>query len=134
MGRTPEEHYGHKNVIFKGLQDNEVPARPIGAAGMATDALRAGVIRMSPLIAFADFTNRQRYYNFIEFMREIRGVPQCPAGVNSRDLPVGCYESAAAPRELFDKLDQWGFDTIVIPHGNTWGFYSPPGTSWELPQ
>src|SRR5574337_527133 len=46
MGRTPEEHYGHKNVIFKGLQDNEVPARPIGAAGMATDALRGGAIRM----------------------------------------------------------------------------------------
>jgi len=131
MGRTPEEHYGHKNVIFKGLQDNEVPARPIGAAGMATDALRAGVIRMSPLIALADFPNRQRYYNFIEFMREIRGVPPCPTGLNSRDLPVGCYESAATPRELFDKLDQWGFDTIVIPHGNSWGLYSPPGTSWD---
>jgi hypothetical protein len=131
MGRTPEEHYGHKNVIFNGLHNNEVPARPIGAAGMATDALRAGVIRMSPLIALADFPNRQRYYNFIEFMREIRGVPSCPAGVNSRDLPVGCYESAATPRDLFDKLDQWGFDTIVIPHGNSWGFYSPPGTSWD---
>ena len=131
MGRTPEEHYGHKNVIFKGLQDNEVPARPIGAAGMATDALRGGAIQMSPLIALTDFPNRQRYYNFIEFMREIRGVPFCPAGVNSRDLPVGCYESASTPRELFDKLDQWGFDSIVIPHGNTWGFYSPPGTSWD---
>lgn len=131
MGRTPEDHYGHKNVIFKGLRDNEVPARPIGAAGMATDALRGGAMRMSPLIALADFANRQRYYNYIEFMREVRGVPTCPPDVNSRELPAGCYESAATPRELFDKLDQWGFDSIVIPHGNTWGFYSPPGTSWD---
>ena len=66
-----------------------------------------------------------------QFMQEVRDVPLCPPGVNSRDLPNDCYESAATPRELFDKLDQWGFDTIVIPHGNTWGFYSPPGITWD---
>ena len=64
-------------------------------------------------------------------MQEVRDVPACAEGVNSRELPPDCYESAATPRELFDKLDQWGFDTIVIPHGNTWGFYSPPGITWD---
>jgi len=131
VGRTPEEHYGHKNVIFKGLADNEVPARVIGAAGIATDGLRGSVGQMSAIVPLLDFPNRQRYFNFIQFMQEVRDVPLCPTGVNSRELPANCYESATTPRDLFDKLDQWGFDTIVIPHGNTWGYYSPPGITWD---
>ena len=31
VGLTPEEHYGHRCVIFKGLGDDELPARAIGA-------------------------------------------------------------------------------------------------------
>jgi hypothetical protein len=131
VGATPAEHYGHKNVIFRGLEDDQVPARAIGAAGIATDGLRGSVGGMSPLVGLLDFPNRQRYFNFVKFMQEVRAVPSCPTGVSSRDLPTDCYESAATPRDLFDKLDQWGFDTIVIPHGNTWGFYSPPGTTWD---
>jgi len=132
VGRTAAEHYGHKNVIFRGLEDAEVPARTIAAAGLATEGLRSAAgQQMSPLAALADFPNRQRYYNFLRFDQEVRDVPSCPPGVDSRELPADCFESAATPRELFDKLDQWGFDTIVIPHGNTWGFYSPPGITWD---
>lgn len=131
VGATPQDHYGHKNVIFKGLGDDEVPTRPIAAAGIASDGLRSSVGQMPTLLPLLDFPNRQRYYNFIEFMDEVRRVPDCPRGVNSRDLPPDCYDSAATPADLFEKLDQWGFDTIVIPHGNTWGFYSPPGTTWD---
>ena len=131
VGQTAADHYGHKNVIFEGLADDQVPARVIGAAGLATDALRGSVGKMSPIVPLLDFPRRQRYYDFIEFMKEVRDVPLCPHGVSSRDLPKDCYESAATPRELFDKLDQWGFDTIVIPHGNTWGYYSPPGITWD---
>jgi len=131
VGRTPADHYGHKNVIFRDLEDNQVPSRVIGAAGIATDGLRGSIGRMSPLIGLLDFPNRQLYYNFVQFMQEVRDVPLCPPGVSSRDLPKDCYESAATPRELFDKLDQWGFDTMVIPHGNTWGLYSPPGITWD---
>ncbi len=131
VGQTPAEHYGHKNVIFSGLKEDEVPTRPIGAGGMATDALRSSVGGMSPMAAIADFPLRQRYYNFMHFMKEIRDTPVCAAGVGERELPDDCYDSAATPKELFDKLDQWGFDSIVIPHGNTWGFYSPPGITWD---
>ena len=27
--------------------------------------------------------------------------------------------------------DQWNIDTIVIPHGTSWGFYTPPGTTLD---
>ncbi len=131
VGRTPADHYGHKNVIFHDLEDNQVPTRVIGAAGIATDGLRGSVGHMPALLPLLDFPNRQLYYNFMQFMQEVRDVPLCAPGVSSRDLPNDCYESAATPRELFDKLDQWGFDTMVIPHGNTWGLYSPPGITWD---
>ena len=49
-----------------------VPARPIGAAGLATDALRNAGTRIPRLLPFADFENRQRYWNFIDLPRRDR--------------------------------------------------------------
>ena len=131
VGLTPDEHYGHKNVVLRKIEDAEVPARPIAAGGIATDALRNAGSRVPRTLPFADFENRQRYWNFIQFVQEIGAVPQCAEGVSSKDLPADCYESAATPAELFRKLGEWGGEAIVIPHGNTWGFYSPPGISWD---
>ncbi|HPG25839.1 MAG TPA: DUF3604 domain-containing protein, partial [Myxococcota bacterium] len=31
VGATPETHYGHKNVVLRGLDDVEIPKRPIAA-------------------------------------------------------------------------------------------------------
>ena len=56
---------------------------------------------MPALLPLLDFANRQRYYNFIEFLQEVREVPRCPADVDSRDLDADCYESATTPGELF---------------------------------
>jgi len=131
VGMTPAEHYGHKNVVLRDLEEERVPTRVIGAAGPATDALRGQFGGMPWFVPLLDFPNRERYYNFIHFMDEVREVPRCAEGVSSRELPNDCYESAATPRELFRKLDEWGMEAIVIPHGNTWGFYSPAGISWD---
>jgi len=131
VGRTPDDHYGHKNVVIRGLADDEVPVRPIGAGGLATDALRNAGEAIPRLLPFADFANRQRYWNFIRFLDEIAEVPRCPEGVPSSELPADCYEAAGTPADLFRKLDEAGHDSIVIPHGNTWGFYSPPGITWD---
>ena len=70
--------------------DAEVPARPIGAAGLATDALRNARTRIPRLLPFADFENRQRYWNFMTFAEEIGAVPRCAEDDPSKDLPADC--------------------------------------------
>ena len=69
--------------------------------------------------------------DFVTYQAELMDVQDCPRGVPVRELPEDCRESAATPGELFAKLDDWGFDSLVIPHGTTWGFYTPLGSSWD---
>ncbi len=129
VGRTPSEHYGHKNVIFRDTDDAHLPTRPIAAGGPLQQALRGrGALNArTATLPVVDFAERRRYLDVLHFVRENRAVPACPPGVDVRLLPRDCRETAATPRELFDKLDQWGFDALVIPHGMTWGYYTPAG-------
>ncbi|HZR81097.1 MAG TPA: DUF3604 domain-containing protein [Candidatus Binatia bacterium] len=132
VGQTPETHYGHKNVIFRETAEDRVPKRPIGAAGRTLALLRQGQPLSQRLrLVFSDYPNRQRYLDFGEYQQELRKVLDCPAGVDTRQLPEDCNETAETPRELFEKLSQWGFDSIVIPHGTTWGLYTPPGVTFD---
>ncbi len=136
IGLTPETHYGHKNVIFAGQQEDELPARPIAAKGLSMAAMKGEGMSKSFLLSLAavpirDFSRRQRYLDFFTYVRELGNMEVCPTGVDSRKLPADCFEVAETPRDLFDKLDQWGFDTLVIPHGTTWGFYTPRGYTWD---
>jgi hypothetical protein len=64
-------------------------------------------------------------------MANALAVDACPEGVPVRDLPIDCREYAATPESLFAKLSDWDLPAIVIPHGTTWGMYTPPGSSWE---
>lgn len=123
-----ERHYGHKNVIFRA--GDAVPARAVGAP-------REGLTR-SPLgpaaralLMVQDWENREEYWNFGAYYAETAAVPACEPGVDTRDLPAECMETAADPKALFEKLAQWGFDSIVIPHGTAWGLNTPPGVSFE---
>ncbi len=134
VGRTPEEHYGHKNVIFRDTADDKLPARPIAAGGVAEEALKAP----PPLpwytllsIPIREFSRRQRYLDLAVYQKEVKAIGKCKPGVDSRELPKNCREFANTPAELFEKLGQWGYPTMVIPHGTTWGFYTPPGSSWD---
>ncbi len=133
VGLTPADHYGHKNVIFRDTADDQVPRRPISALSPQL----IGALRQSPpfwqriRFPLLDLSNRQRYFDYGEFQNELRGVPLCPDGVDTRQLPGDCHERANTPRELYEKLSQWGFDTIVIPHGTTWGLYTPAGATFD---
>jgi hypothetical protein len=134
VGNTSENHYGHKNVMFRDIEENNVPKRPIGAGGIATSGMRATIPEQSKQmrpVAILDFENRHRYFNFIAFAEELGDAEVCPEGIPSNQLGDDCYEFADTPKELFEKLRNLNYPTIVIPHGNTWGFYTPPNSSLD---
>lgn len=134
MGNTPQTHYGHKNVILRDTAEDAVPARPIVAGGLPFRAMRNDpqppIERLIGPYA-ADFANRKRQFLQQDKRHELIEVPTCPQGVNTRDLPAQCIEVADDPGTLFRKLDEWGFPALVIPHGTTWGYYTPPGSEWR---
>ena len=72
VGLLADEHYGHKNVIFKDIEEDKVPLRPIGAGGLATNGMRSTIgaqaAELLTPLAVIDFPNRQRYFNFSSFI------------------------------------------------------------------
>ncbi|MFQ5418497.1 MAG: DUF3604 domain-containing protein [Myxococcota bacterium] len=125
-GDTPERHHGHRNVIFPGLADDELPTRPITALpDGTTDRARAmwlvrGLEELGPL-GLGDAAD------FLWQIRQITEIPDCERGVDPRQLPVDCRENASTPAELEARLSRWGLDHLVIPHGLAWGVHAPPG-------
>lgn len=130
VGRTPDTHYGHKNVIVRHTDDARVPARPIAAANETSGVLDMFDEQTRGLMALGGGF-RRRYLDFNKYVQELVDADRCPSGVDVRLLPTDCMEFAATPNELFGKLDQWGYDALVIPHGTTWGFYTPAGSTWD---
>jgi len=134
VGRDVDSHYGHKNVIFRDETADTIPARPIAA--VPTDLFDdvfdqdtyAGKILLWPLL---DWSHRDRYWDNITYLQKISESTPCPQGVPSPELSADCQELAINPAELFRKLDEWNAEAIVIPHGNTWGLYTPAGSSWD---
>jgi hypothetical protein len=128
-GSTPDTHFGHKNVIFPDFTPESLPARPIGSPFRA--AFASTPLKLKLLPPLRDLPNRQRYYDFNYLIQTLAGQPPCPEQGHVRDLPPDCAETAPTPAELFRKLAEWDLDSIVIPHGTTWGVYSPAGSSLD---
>jgi hypothetical protein len=114
-------HYGHKNVIFRTWEKGATPARPIAAQERYLIARipppLLGLMGASdPLAAVSDLG---------WYVREVKNTPVCEAGVPVAELPTDCREVAFTPTELYRKLDEWGYDALVIPHGLAWRTTNP---------
>jgi hypothetical protein len=110
-GASAAEHFGHKNVILKDL-DN-IPASPIAAPGQGAP--------LPPLIArgvMALATGDARTRQLNRYLAEL-------------DAAEAVKEIAHDPDELFSKLDEIGLEALVIPHGTTWGIDTPPVADWR---
>ena len=131
VGNLPTNHYGHKNVIFRDLEDDQVAKRPIAAAGITTQVLRTDMQGFPPALVLTERGEIGRYLDFNAFLDEVRSVPACDPNTPSSQLPANCFESAATPGELVTRLEDQGLTPLIIPHGTSWGFYTPPGTTFD---
>ena len=127
-GSTPETHFGHKNVIVPGLREGEIPARPISA--LPDDVMeRARYLWLARAAEAVATLGADPYADFLWWIRRIAEVPFCQRDVDTRELPDDCHENAPTPARLYEKLAQWGGESLVVPHGLTWGIHAPPGAT-----
>ena len=123
MGQSPDNHYGHKNVILRDL--DKVPERPIGAGTTGIDSMIDNpIMPLLPLVL--DFPPERIDFDFLAYAKEVYGSPIC-----SEEITEDCRESALTPKELFKKLNNLKVESLVIPHGTTWGIHSPPESSFK---
>lgn len=120
-------HYGHKNVIFREWEEGQVPTRPI-----SSQPIYALAKFPPPLIGlFSLLDTVQGISDFGWYTNESRSTPACEDDVPVARLPNDCREVALTPTTLYRKLDEWGFDSLVIPHGLAWGTTNPPAADFR---
>jgi hypothetical protein len=114
-------HYGHKNVVFRTWEEGATPTRPISSEPESVFAkIPALFIGLVSLVEGVPAASAMGGY-----FRESVSVPLCSDDVPADELPTDCREVALTPTTLFRKLDEWGFDAMVIPHGLAWGTTNP---------
>ncbi|MGI9592069.1 MAG: hypothetical protein ACR2P8_11925, partial [Myxococcota bacterium] len=130
VGWTADKHWGHKNVVLRDLDDEQIPARPI-SAGIPQGADTGDLPGSAAWGLLSVLEANRGGPELVRYMREQIGVAACEENVPVRELPEDCIEYAPTPDLLFAKLRDWDHAALVIPHGTTWGFYTPAGSSWD---
>ena len=128
-GTSAETHYGHKNVLFLETGEDSVPTRPIASA--SNKAFTELPPRFRVLPPLYDPANRQRYFDYDYSVRQVSREALCDTDKAGADLPEDCKEYAEDPAQLFARVRAWNQEHMVIPHGNSWGIYTPAGSSWD---
>jgi len=114
-------HYGHKNVVFRTWEAGQTPTRPIASTPQYAFARVPSVfVGLAALKEELGAVSSMGWY-----LSESKDTPVCASDVSARDLPDDCREVAFTPSELYQKLDEWGYDSLVIPHGLAWGTTNP---------
>ena len=114
-------HYGHKNVVFRSAEAGQTPTRPIAAKGQYP-LTRVPPMLMGVLSLFEGVFDASDLGWYLE---ESRSTPICDNRLSADQLPTDCREVALTPQDLYRKLDEWGFHSLVIPHGLAWGTTNP---------
>ncbi|MFT4518026.1 MAG: hypothetical protein ACI9JM_000403 [Halioglobus sp.] len=114
-------HYGHKNVVIRTWEEGQTPLRPI--ASQPEYILTKVPSMLVGLLGLVD--TLQETADLGWYLEESKGTPACTDDVPTTQLPLDCREVALTPLELYRKLDEWGFDSMVIPHGLAWGVTNP---------
>lgn len=121
-GTTRDNHYGHRNVIFRDQDEAHLPRRSISPMPRYFDPDLPLLTKMR--------AREPRVSGYVAMMQELSKVPVCAENVDTKALPDNCFEVALRPEDLSRKLDEWGFDALVIPHGTAWGLSNPPSADW----
>ena len=129
VGATPETHYGHKNVVFKETADDQVPRHPIASAGETVFFSPPWIDRA--FLALSEFPDWDPLLRFNQHITETAATEHCDSSLPLSELPTDCRLYTATPAELFARLDEWGGEALVIPHGNAWGLFAPAGSTWD---
>ena len=136
VGANPDNHYGHKNVVFLETADDAVPTHPVASkpprGGLSENDFLPG-LDQKLLLPLVDLRNFFTYMAFNRYAADVSGFAgnPCPVGTPYPELKEQCMAQAKTPAQLFELLSGWGGESIVIPHGNTWGNYTPMGVTWD---
>lgn len=129
-GLDARTHYGHKNVIIRGLEDDEIIKRPV--ASLPSPASESPMLNQPNMfmMGLAGLTGGGRQ-DALANVLEFRSLSACDKNIPADEQTGDCMDFAATPNELFRRLDEWDVPSMVIPHGTTWGMYTPPGSRWD---
>ncbi len=125
-----QDYYGHKNVIFKETSEDQLPVRPIASRPFPIPKKSARRL-LRVLAPVSDPLHAGAYVRMVNLLNTVAKMTHCPEGVPVRELPPDCLDLAPTAAALFDRLDEWGFDSLVIPHGTTWGLHVPYLVDWS---